>query len=138
MARRFLILAALSGMLLVILGAFGAHALEANLPATHMTWWHKAVHYQGLHTLALLAVGLIGVLSVRRKKKTKRSPAKHKTPQTVSQDRNRAFIQLNKEYLNLQYKITQHKFSGDIPPDALIEEITNIERKVRLISRALE
>jgi uncharacterized membrane protein YgdD (TMEM256/DUF423 family) len=61
MARRFLLLAALSGMLLVMLGAFGAHALEASLPAPHMTWWHKAVHYQGLHTLALLAVGLLAL-----------------------------------------------------------------------------
>jgi hypothetical protein len=88
--------------------------------------------------LALLAVGVIGVLSVRRKKKTKKSPVQQKTPQKISEDRDKAFIKLNKEYLNLQYKITQHKFSGDSPPDYLIEEICNIERKVHLISRALE
>lgn len=87
---------------------------------------------------ALLAVGVIGVLSIRRKKKTKRSPAQHKRPQTLSEDRDKAFINLNKEYLNLQYKLTQHKFSGENPPDALIEKISSIERKVRLISRALE
>jgi uncharacterized membrane protein YgdD (TMEM256/DUF423 family) len=62
MARRFLLIAALSGMLLVMLGAFGAHALEARLPPGHMIWWQKAVHYQGLHTLALLAVGLLGLV----------------------------------------------------------------------------
>lgn len=62
MARRFLIIAALSGLLLVMLGAFGAHALEARLSPNHMIWWQKAVHYQGLHTLALLAVGLLGLL----------------------------------------------------------------------------
>ena len=61
MARRFLILAALSGMLLVILGAFGAHALEARLPPGHLAWWQKAVNYQGLHTLALLGVGLLAL-----------------------------------------------------------------------------
>ncbi len=61
MARRFLILAALSGMLLVMLGAFGAHALETRLPAAHLIWWQKAVTYQGLHTLALLAVGLLAL-----------------------------------------------------------------------------
>lgn len=61
MARRFLILAAVSGMLLVILGAFGAHALEPRLPPGHLVWWQKAVDYQGLHTLALLAVGLLGL-----------------------------------------------------------------------------
>ena len=62
MARRFLIIAALSGLLLVMLGAFGAHALEARLSPNHMIWWQKAVHYQGLHTLALLAVGLLALL----------------------------------------------------------------------------
>ncbi|MEW8028201.1 MAG: DUF423 domain-containing protein [Candidatus Thiodiazotropha sp.] len=61
MARTFLVLAAVSGMLLVILGAFGAHALEASLPADHMIWWQKAVHYQGLHTLALFGVGLFAL-----------------------------------------------------------------------------
>lgn len=88
--------------------------------------------------LALLAVGSIGALSVRRKRKPGKSTSQQKTPQTKSEDRDKAFIELNKQYLNLQYKITQHKFSGDNPPDGLIEEITNIERKVRLISRALE
>jgi hypothetical protein len=88
--------------------------------------------------MVLLAVGIIGVLSVRRKKKTARSAAQHKLPEAISEDRDKAFIQLNKQYLNLQYKITQHKFSGDKPPEGLIEEISNIERKVRLISRALE
>ncbi|MFC1363729.1 MAG: DUF423 domain-containing protein, partial [gamma proteobacterium symbiont of Ctena orbiculata] len=53
MARGLLILAAASGMLLVMLGAFGAHALEARLPPGHMLGWQKAVHYQGLHTFAL-------------------------------------------------------------------------------------
>ena len=88
--------------------------------------------------LVLLAVGVGGVLSVRRKKKTKTSPVQQKTPQGISEDRDKAFIKLNKEYLNLQYKITQHKFSGENPPDGLIEAISNMERKVRLISRALE
>ena len=88
--------------------------------------------------LILLAVGVVGVLSVRRKKNTSGNPAQQKTLQSVPDDRNKAFIKLNKEYLNLQYKITQHKFSGDHPPDGLIEELSNVERKVRLISRALE
>jgi uncharacterized membrane protein YgdD (TMEM256/DUF423 family) len=61
MARTFLTLAALSGMLLVMLGAFGAHALEARLPPGHLVWWQKAVHYQGLHTLALFGTGLLAL-----------------------------------------------------------------------------
>ena len=71
----------------------------------------------------LLAVGVIGVLSVRRKKKIKRSPAQQRAPQKKSEDRDKAFIELNKEYLNLQYKLTQHKFSGENPPDGLIEAL---------------
>ncbi len=61
MARNFLIIAAISGLLLVMLGAFGAHALETRLPAGHLIWWQKAVTYQGLHTLALLGVGLLAL-----------------------------------------------------------------------------
>ena len=88
--------------------------------------------------LALLAVGVIGVLSIRRKKKTRRSPDQQTAAQSKAEDRDKAFIELNKQYLNLQYKITQHKFSGDTPPAGLLDEISNIEREVRLISRALE
>lgn len=88
--------------------------------------------------LLLLAVGVIGALSVRRRKKSKRSPAQKNEPQTISDDRNREFVKLNKQYLNMQYKITRHKFSGENPPDGLRKEISELERKVRLISRALE
>jgi len=61
MARKFLFMAAISGLLAVILGAFGAHALEARLPVGHLIWWQKAVNYQGLHTLALLGAGLLAL-----------------------------------------------------------------------------
>jgi hypothetical protein len=88
--------------------------------------------------LILLAMGIVGVLSVRRKKNSKGNLAQHEKLQAASDDRDKAFVELNKEYLNLQYKITQHKFSGERPPDGLIEAISNIERKVRLISRALK
>lgn len=88
--------------------------------------------------LLLLAVGISGALSVRRKKADKRTPAQHKHSQTKSEDRDKAFVKLNKQYLNLQYKITQHKFSGNGPPDCLLKELSDLERKVRLISRALE
>ena len=88
--------------------------------------------------LLLLAVGVMGTLSIRRRKKSKRSPAQKNEPQTISDDRNKEFVKLNKQYLNMQYKITQHKFSGENPPDGLRKEIFELERKVRLISRALE
>jgi hypothetical protein len=53
-------------------------------------------------------------------------------------DREKEFIKLNKRYLNLMYKKAQCKISGDKPSDDLMNEIADIERKVRLISRALE
>jgi len=88
--------------------------------------------------LLLLAAGFMGVLSVRRKKKNKRDPAQKRGSLTTSEDRNEAFIKLNKQYLDLQYRITLHKSSGDTPPTGLQKEISDLERKVRLISRALE
>jgi uncharacterized membrane protein YgdD (TMEM256/DUF423 family) len=50
-------LAALSGLLAVALGAFGAHSLKALL-AEHQTVaiWEKAVLYHMFHTLALLCL----------------------------------------------------------------------------------
>ena len=49
-----LLLGALAGLLTVALGAFGAHALEGRLTEQALQWWAKAVHYQGLHALALV------------------------------------------------------------------------------------
>ena len=50
-------LAAVSGFLVVALGAFGAHSLKALLQ-THQTLeiWEKAVMYHALHTLVLLGL----------------------------------------------------------------------------------
>ena len=111
------------------------HSHQHQIPEPNR---YRSVSISKSTALLLLAVGIIGALSVSRKKKNKRSPAQHNKPQTTSEDRDKAFIKLNKQYLNLQYKITQHKFSGDSPPDCLLKEISNLERKVRLISRALE
>lgn len=53
--KAFTILAGFFGLSAVILGAFGAHALEARLEAagTSVTW-QTAVDYQMWHALALL------------------------------------------------------------------------------------
>ncbi len=50
-------LAAISGFLVVALGAFGAHSLKPLLQ-THQTLeiWEKAVLYHALHTLVLLGL----------------------------------------------------------------------------------
>lgn len=70
MARRILLVAALMGSLGVILGAFGAHALEsavkdwglaADEQARRLVTWDVAVRYQMYHALALLATGILAV-----------------------------------------------------------------------------
>ncbi|KAA0874476.1 DUF423 domain-containing protein [Nitrincola tapanii] len=66
MARGFLIIAALLGMLAVILGAFGAHALAAVLDARQLTVYQTAVSYQFWHALALLAVALLAQRQANR------------------------------------------------------------------------
>ena len=48
--------AALSGALMVVAGAFGAHALEGTLTPRLATVFETGVRYQAWHTLALLAV----------------------------------------------------------------------------------
>ncbi|WP_457665595.1 DUF423 domain-containing protein [Thiolapillus sp.] len=58
-ARGFLISGAIAGFLTVALGAFGAHALKPLLSPEMLTIYNKGVQYQGLHTLALLATGLL-------------------------------------------------------------------------------
>lgn len=49
----------LYGLIGVLLGAFGAHALAAKLSADMQAIWHTAVQYQFYHALALLAVGVL-------------------------------------------------------------------------------
>lgn len=48
--------AALSGALVVMAGAFGAHALEEHLAPRLAAAFETGVRYQAWHTLALLAV----------------------------------------------------------------------------------
>lgn len=55
----FVFLGSLNLMLVVILGAFGAHALKARVTAEQLAWWHTGVQYHAWHALGLLAVGLL-------------------------------------------------------------------------------
>lgn len=57
-ARLFIALGAVLAALAVILGAFGAHALKARLPADLFEVYHTAVQYHFWHALGVLAVGL--------------------------------------------------------------------------------
>ncbi len=61
MAKLFVTLASLSGMLAVILGAFGAHGLKDRLDAYSMGVFETAVQYHFYPSLALLAVGVLAV-----------------------------------------------------------------------------
>ena len=61
MAKLFITLASLSGMLAVCFGAFGAHALRERLDDYLMGVFETAVQYHFYHALALLAVGVIAL-----------------------------------------------------------------------------
>lgn len=54
MQKNIIITAAILGMLAVITGAFGAHALKARLEISQIQVWNTAVQYQFYHVLALL------------------------------------------------------------------------------------
>lgn len=61
MAKLFITLASLSGMLAVVMGAFGAHALKNRLDQYALGIFETAVQYHFYHTFALLAVGVISL-----------------------------------------------------------------------------
>lgn len=67
-----LLLAALFGMLAVILGAFAAHGLEKLVDAKMLQRFHTGVEYQFYHSLAL---GLVGILWQRHESARYRSAA---------------------------------------------------------------
>ena len=61
MAKLFITLASFSGMLAVVFGAFGAHALKNRLDDDALGVYATAVQYHFYHSLALLAVGVIAM-----------------------------------------------------------------------------
>ncbi len=61
MEKLFITLGALSGMLAVVFGAFGAHGLRDRLDAYLMGVFETAVQYHFYHALAMLAVGVIAL-----------------------------------------------------------------------------
>lgn len=61
MNQIFLPAGALCGMLAVVFGAFGAHALRDRLDAYAMGVFETAVQYHFYHALALVAVGVLAL-----------------------------------------------------------------------------
>jgi len=57
--KQTLSLAALSGMLAVALGAFGAHVLKGIISFEMLEVYKTGVQYQFYHTFALLTVGVL-------------------------------------------------------------------------------
>jgi uncharacterized membrane protein YgdD (TMEM256/DUF423 family) len=55
--------AAISGTLAVIAGAFGAHALKARLSPEQLESWTTASQYHLLHSIVILALGLFAAQS---------------------------------------------------------------------------
>ena len=60
MHKLFIITGSLLGMLSVMIGAFGAHALKTTLEATNrLETFETAVKYQFYHSLGLILLGLL-------------------------------------------------------------------------------
>ena len=57
--KTVLSVAALSGLLAVALGAFGAHGLKAIISSEMLEVYKTGVQYQFYHTFALLAAGIL-------------------------------------------------------------------------------
>ena len=58
-ARRCIAAGALLMLLGVVLGAFGAHALQQLLAPRQLASYQTGVHYQMLHSIGLLLLGLV-------------------------------------------------------------------------------
>ena len=59
MAKTLLMVAAISGLLAVVIGAFGAHGLKGRIATDLMAIFQTGVQYHFYHTLALLLVGIL-------------------------------------------------------------------------------
>lgn len=68
MDKKIISTGAILGMIAIILGAFGAHALKKVLSIEQLATFETGVRYQMYHALFLLFVGLLGMISEKTKK----------------------------------------------------------------------
>lgn len=66
MIRWALVAAAISGVVAIGLGAFGAHALSALRDERALAWFDTAARYHLLHSVALVAAALAPAAGARR------------------------------------------------------------------------
>ncbi len=68
MDKKIISTGAILGMIAIILGAFGAHALKKVLSIEQLATFETGVRYQMYHALFLLFIGLLGMISEKTKK----------------------------------------------------------------------
>ena len=69
MDKKIISTAAILGMIAIILGAFGAHALKKVLSIDQLATFETGVKYQMYHALFLLFIGILTDLNQKTKKK---------------------------------------------------------------------
>jgi uncharacterized membrane protein YgdD (TMEM256/DUF423 family) len=68
MDKKIISTGAIFGMLAIILGAFGAHALKKVLSVDQLSTFETGVKYQMYHALFLLFIGLVSEIPQKTKK----------------------------------------------------------------------
>lgn len=68
MDKKIISTGAVLGMIAIILGAFGAHALKKVLSMEELSTFETGVRYQMYHALFLMLIGIINELSQKAKK----------------------------------------------------------------------
>jgi uncharacterized membrane protein YgdD (TMEM256/DUF423 family) len=68
MDKKIISTGAILGMIAIILGAFGAHALKKVLSMEELSTFETGVRYQMYHALFLILIGMINELSQKAKK----------------------------------------------------------------------
>lgn len=61
MAKFYLVLGSINALLVVLIGAFGAHGLKAKLTIENMAIFQTGVQYHFYHAVGLILVGLIAM-----------------------------------------------------------------------------
>ncbi len=59
MNKRIVLTASIFGLIAVVLGAFGAHSLKAQIDSSALEIWAKGVEYQFYHVFALLFLAVV-------------------------------------------------------------------------------